>query len=251
MLPQKTIKHILKLQQKKYRKEFAEFLVEGVKGVYEGLRSDADVLLVLVEGSRRDEPEFAELIQLAEEKDVAIEFVVRKDIGEIKTTETFPGVLAVISIPEIAPEDVLEGGPVIVLDNIKDPGNLGTIIRTADWFGIEHIVLSEDSVDPYNPKVVRSTMGSIFRIKIFEAQHLENFLRNASKEYVLVGLDLDAAPIEKLKPKKNAMYIFGSESHGLRPELEQMLHERYTIAGKGSAESLNVAVSAGILMSKL
>lgn len=251
MLHKKTIKHINKLQQKKYRKDNGEFLVEGVKGVFEALSSEAEVLAVFMEGSKRDEKEMAEIVSLCENNHVPIEFIGRKEIGEIKTTDTFPGVLAVLGIKEVSPEMVLESGPIICLDHVNDPGNLGTIIRTADWFGIKNIILSEGSVDPYNPKVVRSTMGSMFRVNIFEAKNAEKLLKKAKEKYTLVGLDLEGKPMDKLKAKPNTIYVFGSESHGLSTELEKLLDESYSIPGKGDAESLNLAISAGILMSRI
>lgn len=248
MLSKKIIQHINKLGQKKVRSEEREFLVEGIKGVHEALESDSEVLLLVVEGNRRDESDLADLIKLAEEKDVPVEFCGRKEVDNIKTTDTFPGVLAIVEQQEISLED-LEGN-IICLDGVKDPGNLGTIIRTVDWFGIKNIILAEDCVDPYNPKVVRSTMGSIFRINMFESGKITKDLERLQKNgYKLNGLVMNGINLDKLKPGKKEVYILGSESHGIRPEVEKMLDNRYTIAGSGSAESLNVAVAGGILMS--
>ena len=253
MLPKKTITHLNKLQEKKYRNEFQEFIVEGIKGVGEALKENAEVMLIIIEGKRRDENEIATLIKTAEHKNVPVEFCARGDIGDIKTTDTFPGVLAVIAQPEVALENITNNQPIICLDGIKDPGNLGTIIRTADWFGIPNILLSEDSVDPYNPKLVRSTMGSLFRVKLCESQHLPTTLAALTEKhgYEIIALDMHSENIEKMRPSKKAIYLFGSESHGIRPSLESLISKRYTIQGTGRAESLNVGVSVGILLSKL
>lgn len=264
MLPQKTITHLNKLQEKKHRTEFQEFIVEGAKGVGEALTEDAEVVLIIIEGNRRDEKEFAALIKTAEQKNVPVEFCARGDIGDIKTTDTFPGVLAVIARPDIGLEHIVNDYPIICLDGVKDPGNIGTIIRTADWFGVPNLLLSEDCVDPYNPKVVRSTMGSLFRVQLFESQHLPTTLTTLKEKhgYELVALEMQGEPIEKLRPSKKTVYLFGSESHGTRPSLESLISKRYTIqgapphlniggGGKGRAESLNVAVASGILMSHL
>jgi len=248
MLSEKTIKHLKKLQQKKFRHEFAEFLVEGVKGVQEALDSAKEISLVVVEDKKK--VELVDLIKSAETKDIPIEFCGRKDIGEIKTTETFPGCLAIVRQEEINLEDL--AGNVICLDGVKDPGNLGTIIRTADWFGITSIILSEDSVDLYNPKVVRSTMGSIFRVKVFQSRGVKQDLEILQKSgYILSGLVMNGDSLDKLKLDKDEVYILGSESHGIRKEVENILDKKYTIPGSGKAESLNLAVSAGILMSKI
>ncbi len=252
MLSQKIKKHLTQLQQKKYRKEFQEFVIEGVKGVTEALQSDTEVILLVIEGSQRDKKEFVELIALAEEHDVPVEFCGRNDVDKIKSTDTFPGVLAVVAQDEMTLEDMTDG-PIIVLDKINDPGNLGTIIRTADWFGIKNIILSEDCVDVYNPKVVRSTMGSLFHVSIFKADHIDTTLRTLKDEhgYKINALDMKGDNISKLKSNKNDIYLFGSESHGVRSELDELIDNRYTIPGSGEAESLNVAVAAGVLLAHL
>lgn len=252
MLSISILKHLNQLQQKKYRREFKEFVVEGIKSVKEALEN-AEVILVVIDGSLRDEADFKEIIGLAEENEAQVEYCARQDIGQIKTTDTFPGVIAVVAQDEVGLEDIADG-PIICLDGIKDPGNLGTIIRTADWFGIKNILLSEDTVDPYNPKVARSTMGSIFRVNIFESNHLLGSIEwLKKKKYKFVGLAMDGVNLNKMELKniKNTVFIFGSESHGIRPEVESLLDKKYTIPGRGGAESLNVAISVGILLSKI
>ncbi len=252
MLSSKIVKHITQLQEKKYRREFHEFVVEGFKGVGEALQY-AQVILVIVEGSRREEEEITACIQQAEKLKIPVEFCGRKDIGSIKTTDTFPGILAVVDSEEYSLEDVAEG-PIIALEDIKDPGNLGTIIRTADWFGITNILLSENSVDEYNPKVVRSTMGSIFRSRIYRSHNVLKDIERLKNDfgYTTVGLDIAGKPLPSTISKPEHMiFIFGSESHGISSELENLVDTRYTILGKGKAESLNLAISAAILMSRL
>ena len=139
MLELSIIKHLNKLKQKKFRKEEKEFVVEGIKGVMDALNSEMEVILVIVDGKLRDEKEFEKIILKAENKNVQVAFCGRNDIDKIKNTETFPGCLAVIDQLEIL-ADQLTDGPIICLDAIKDPGNLGTIIRTADWFGFKNIL---------------------------------------------------------------------------------------------------------------
>lgn len=253
MITKETVKHLKQLQEKKYRREFEEFTVEGVKGVKEALLSEMEVVLIIIDGKLREEPEMLEIINLADEHEAVVEFCGRLDIDNIKTTETFPGVMAVVDRPDYGSEDLVNSSPIIALDGLKDPGNLGTIIRTADWFGIKNIILSEDTVEPYNPKVVRSTMGSIFRVKIFESTNIVHTLTQLiTKEgYAVVALDMNGQNLDKLKHSKKTIYIFGSESHGVSHKLDNLITERYTIPGNGNAESLNVAVAAGILMSKI
>ncbi len=257
MFSKTVIKHLQQLQQKKFRKEFKEMVVEGVKGVTEAVKSEAEVILVIMEGNRRDDTEMKEILRYCDSDSIPYEFCGRMDVDKIKTTDTFPGVLAIVSQPDIMIDDLLDGTPIICLDGLKDPGNLGTIIRTADWFGVKNIILSEDAVDPYNDKVVRSTMGSIFRVNIFESEGLVRTLEELKKRgYKMVSLEMKGEEIrDKEMGDKKCAYVFGSESHGVRPELEKLVDKRYTIpAGSNSqnrAESLNVSIAVGVVLYEL
>ncbi len=250
MLPTQLLKHVHKLQQKKHRQELGEFLIEGVKGVAEALK-ESEVKMVFVEEQRRAEPEIAEILAQATGRKIEYHFVGRKDIGEIKTTDTYPGVSAVVAMEAVEFEDITDG-PILCLDQVNDPGNLGTIIRTADWFGIKNILLSEGSVDPYNEKVVRSTMGSLFRTKIFEAEYVAETLEELKeKGYHLYALTLGGKDMSEIQPSPKSVYIFGSESHGIREEILELCDGKYTIPGKGGAESLNVGVAVGVVLYSL
>lgn len=242
-------KRIIKLHQKKYREEFQEFLVEGVKGVEEALMTQATVTAIIVEGGRESEPDVSTCIRLAEEKGIRVHSMVDKDIKELKTTETFPGIIAVVGMKHVTRSHLDLERPIVLLDQVNDPGNLGSIIRTADWFGIQQMILSEGSVDPYNPKVVRSTMGSIFRMKILEStqsvQDIDFLIQNG---YTVVSLGMSGESVKKLTPSPKTVYVFGSESHGIRKEVLHMSQRVCTIPGSGHAESLNVGVAVGIVL---
>ncbi len=241
-----TNKDIAKLKQKKYREELGAFFVEGVKGVMEALRSGAPVQEIIFEQGR-DEEGFYNIRSLAAKQNVPFKDESAATISKIQTTETFPGVLAVCGIKKLAVSDIKNDQPVVVLDRINDPGNLGTIIRTADWFGVKNIFLTPDCVDLYNPKVVRSSMGSLFHVRVYESTNVVTDLEAfKTAGYARVGFSLNGKPIQKLKPAAKTLYIFGSESHGIAPELADGA-ELYTIPG-GGAESLNVAVSVGIAL---
>ncbi|PIR04119.1 MAG: hypothetical protein COV59_02960 [Candidatus Magasanikbacteria bacterium CG11_big_fil_rev_8_21_14_0_20_39_34] len=250
MLAKSVLTHINKLQQKKYRKQYEQFLVEGIKGVEDGLRS-GQVEMVILEGSKRDESAYALLQKMAYKRQVEVQFCGRQDIGHIKTTQTFPGVLGICRMENAALDEVL-GGTLICLDGIKDPGNLGTIIRTADWFGFQNILLSGDCVDPYNDKVVRSTMGSIFHVRICKSEDFVHDLKILKNEgYTLSSFVMDGQPFEKIRINKRQAFFFGSESHGVSEAVENLMDKRYTISGNGNAESLNVAISSAIVMHTL
>lgn len=244
--------YIKKLHQKKYRKEYDEFLVEGIKGVEEALKANTDIVLIGVDKTREKEEGIRDILREAEKRNISVDEYHPHDVAMVKSTDTFPGVLAVVKIPFVK-EEVLElTEPIICLDDVTDPGNLGTIIRTADWFGVKHILLSSDCVDAYNEKVVRSTMGSLFHVNIFESKDIVQTVTALRKKgYQCVGLDLNGKPLDTLKPTEKSIYLFGSESHGIRSHLDKLIDLRYTIVGTGHAESLNVAVSAGIVLSRI
>jgi TrmH family RNA methyltransferase len=252
MLQPSLKKYIRKLHQKKYREEFGTFLVEGMKGVAEALISDVEIQTIIVEEKRKEELDFVDIIQKAEEQGIEVVYAAQKDIGEIKTTDTFPGVQAVVSISESNLEDIQNKEPIICLDRVQDPGNIGTIIRTADWFGIPNILLSEDCVDPHNPKAVRSTMGSIFHTSLYKSPDIVQ-TAEALKElgYRIITLSTEGQIVKDGEfANKKTVYILGNESRGVRKDLVDISTEMYSIPGSGRAESLNVAVAAGILMNE-
>jgi TrmH family RNA methyltransferase len=136
-----------------------------------------------------------------------------------------------------------------VLDTIQDPGNLGTIIRIADWFGIGQIICSNDCADVYNPKVVQATMGSIGRVKVFYAD-LEEWLYK-QKNIPIYATALEGKDITKMPVIREGMIVIGNESNGIHEGILALTNERITIPGKGKAESLNAAVATGIILSHL
>jgi TrmH family RNA methyltransferase len=137
----------------------------------------------------------------------------------------------------------------LALCDIKDPGNLGTIIRIADWFGVVQIICSEDSADVYNPKVIQSTMGSIARVKVFYTD-IRRWLSD-QKDIWIYATVLDGEDVTQMKKIKQGIILIGNESKGISPEILQLANDRITIPNKGKAESLNAAVATGIILSHL
>jgi TrmH family RNA methyltransferase len=153
-----------------------------------------------------------------------------------------------LHVPEFNPTSFISKKQ-ILLDGISDPGNMGTILRTADWFGFDEIICSEDTVELYNPKVVQSTMGSLFRVKVIYTDLPKYIESIAEKGFAIAGADLDGVnAFEYQFPEKTALVI-GSESHGIRPNVESLLTQKVHIPGSGNAESLNAGIAAGILLS--
>lgn len=237
---------------RKYRDEWCEFTVEGHKGVEEAINENANIILIAIEEGKVTEENST--IELAKTKNIPIAITSKKDMSDITDTKTPPGILAIVKYQEQRLQDIDTSKPVIILDRLGDPGNVGTIIRTADWFGFDQILLTEGSVDVYNPKVVRSTMGSIFRLQLIQStnnvQKDIEFLKK--KRYSIVSLTMDGQPVDQLKHQKsNVAYVFGSESHGVSQDILDASDFRSTIPKIGHAESLNVGVAVGITLSHI
>lgn len=228
-------KYVNSLKQKKYRQQHQAFVVEGEKMVNELIASDFEVeLLFVVKG-------------FSINHSVAIEISIdeMKSISSLSTPSNY---LAIAKQKKPNKKFVLEG-LTLALDNIKDPGNLGTIIRIADWFGVSQIVCSNECVDVFNPKVIQATMGSIFRINIVYTDLNQFFIDN--KDLPVYGALLEGDNIyKKGLDTKNAILLMGSESFGINQVLLPFVTNKIMIPKFGQAESLNVAVATGVLCSE-
>lgn len=229
VLTKSDIKRINSLKRKSKRKENGLFVVEGVKIVRELIESDYQI---------------EQLFALKEELEnfpQAIE-VSSKELERITHLSSPNKVLAVVKIPAES-LSIDQSKTILVVDGVNDPGNLGTIIRTADWFGINQIVCSQNSVDCFNSKVIMSTMGSIFRTQITYTD-LSSFL--ATAQLPIYGALLEGKSIYQTEFKNPSIIVMGSESHGISKELLPLITHPVTIPGAGQTESLNLGVSTGI-----
>ena len=206
------------------------FVVEGEKMVNEFLNSDWEIEKVYA---------------TKEWKGEAVE-VTAKELERISFLKTPNKVLAIIKIS--TEKIVVSGNLVLALDAVKDPGNLGTIIRLADWFGVQHILCSEDCVELYNPKVVQATMGSISRVQV-QYVNLKSTLENMT-DYQICAAVMDGKSVFDIEKSEKRIFLMGSESHGLRTELVELAHQKITIpkSENSQAESLNVANACGIIL---
>jgi len=250
MLSKNQIKHINSLKTGKFRRIFKQFLLEGKKSVYDLLNSDFEIIEIYALKHWIDENKV-----ILENKKIKFQEINEKELSRISSQKTPNDVIAIVKIPknEIFPKDIFSG-LCLVLDEIKDPGNLGTIIRTADWFGIENIICSENSVDVYNPKVVQATMGSITKVKVYYTQLIE-FLSSKPKEIKIFGAVLEGENIYKNKLAENALILIGNESQGISDELIPLIDEKISIPKGtenklGSAESLNASIATAIICSE-
>lgn len=248
MLSKNKIKFINSLKKKKNRVEKNLFLAEGEKIVGELLQSHLQIKEIFATES------FSEHISQTEGQSFELHRVTEDQLKKISDLKTPNKVLAVIEIPSSTiHHQALKNSLSLVLDNINDPGNLGTIIRTADWFGIQHVICSNSTVDVYNPKVIQSTMGAIARVKVIYrdlAELITSFQNDP--EFPIYGSFLKGNNIYQTSLSNRGFIIMGSESHGISCEVEQQIQKRlyiprYKAAEKESSESLNVSVAAGIL----
>lgn len=234
-------KFVSSLKNKKDREESGFFIVEGSKLVSELLNSGFRTEMILMRSNPKEES--TELASEFYKQGVPVYLVRKQQFDQICDTVSPQDIIAVADINETGKEI---NDNFIALDGINDPGNLGTIIRTADWFGFKNIVLGENCTDKYNSKVVRATMGSLFRMNIIQVKSLASFLKS-KKEFEIYGATLEAQKeLKAFEPKNNFALVFGSEAHGISEQVRKCLTNEFIIPGTGDAESLNVAVSAGI-----
>ena len=233
MITKNQIKLIRSLSQKKNRKKHKLFVAEGSKVVDELLVSNLELDSIYSIENKYEEYDC--FFKISNEK-----------LSMISNLKTPNNVLAVFKIPE--QKDINFDKNIIALENISDPGNLGSIIRLCDWFGIDDLICSLDTVDCYNPKVIQATMGSISRVNITYSDL--NFLIKKSKNLVLA--DMNGIALKKYNFKKNQIIFFGNESEGISNHLKKVVSESITIKKYGDKiDSLNVASSVAIVLSHL
>jgi TrmH family RNA methyltransferase len=237
MPSQAILKKIAALKLSKYRQKYGQFTVEGRKGVDEVIHSRYKVHSILATS------EFAEKNSVPHGTEIIPEIQMK----QISQFATAPGILALAETLNYNVSNLNDNAPItLCLDGISDPGNLGTIIRTADWFGINQVVLSTDCTDFYNAKTLSSTMGSFTRC-VFVYTDLAGFLKDKNS----VGCFLSGTDVNQFKPKSPIFLVVGSESHGIRDSIAKIIREKITIPGYGKAESLNAGIAAGIVMEKI
>lgn len=243
MLTNKQIKLINSLHSKKGRKENDLFLVEGEKSLLELIKSD-----FIIEFFVLNEIEVSLKNQIILNTNVPVYLLDTESIQKLSTLVNNQIGLAVVKQKQFPPFKISDRYT-IVLDGIRDPGNLGTIIRICDWYGFKQLVLSEDCTEFYNPKVIISSMGSFSRIE-FTYVDLPTFFKT-HKAYKKIGAVLNGENIHQYQFPDKGFIILGNESMGIRDEIMNLLDERITIPAFGDAESLNVGISTAVIADNL
>lgn len=251
MLTTNEIKQFASLKQKKFRLEHGKYLIEGFHLIEECLSSPHGLEYIILRNDVDLQGHTAILEKIAQNKTI-VEPLPEKLFNKLVDTESSQGIVGVVKRPDFKKANS-NSELIIALDKVSDPGNLGTIIRTAYWFGVDQILLSEGCADPYNPKVVRSTQGGIFHCSITEDADLAVDLKKLeTKGYSVYLFTLDSerslSQISKSSESGKSVLVFGSEAHGISNEIIEQGFEKVKIEGYSESESLNVAISAGIAM---
>jgi len=244
---------IRSLQDKKDRQKTGLFLVEGEKSVAEAISSDFEIKNIFA-----TKPFYTKYSKQINAKKIDCEIVEQGELENVGTLETNDSALAVVKQKETGVLDSIVGETEIILalDNIRDPGNFGTIIRIADWYGVKKIIASIGTVDFYNPKVISATKGSFTRVNVYYTD-LQKYL--AESKAPILGAFMEGENTHKFSFPKNGILVMGNESNGITPEIEKLITKKISIPNfgggvypntviSGRAESLNVAIATAVLL---
>ncbi len=242
------VKKIRKLKDKKYRDELGVYVIEGIKVIEEAINENVEIEKIVICEDCTEASVIPQKLMYAIAKYNCI--YVSKKVFEVLTDVVAPqGILAIVRRPEKNEKIDYNAELILALDGIQDPGNLGTILRTADSVNLNQIIVTKNTADCYNPKVVRSTMGAILRIKIIETESLVNTLKEAKKnKFKIVATSLDTQNnIYDIDYNKKVIVI-GNEANGVTKEVQSMADNKVKIPMLGKTESLNASVATGIML---
>lgn len=237
------------LRHKDDRIRRKEILIEGEKVIYEAVASGLELVSLIISeeylGNRKN---YLEKLNIPEK----LRFIANEaQIKKLSSTVTPPGIFALVKINQVSIEEICRQKVIIAFDKISDPGNLGTMLRTMDWFGFKAVLLSPNTVDPFSEKVIRASMGSIFHLQLFVSQDWQSDLCSLKEKGYTLVVTKPEANEKQLPREKPTVLIMGSESHGVSVVSLNMADQAVALPGYGKAESLNVAVSLGIFLYKI
>lgn len=243
------IKNIKKLKEKKYRDLNNEYIIEGIKIIQEAIQENAKIKRIIICDDCEKNSNISQEMMYEIAKYECI-YVTNKIFTSLTDVKNPQGIMAIVEKNNVKEEEIDYNQDIIVaLDDLQDPGNLGTILRTVDSIGINQILVSKGTADSYNPKVVRSTMGAIFRVKIIECEDLEKTLKEIKKhkfEILVTSLQTENS-IYDIKYNKKVIVI-GNEANGVEEKIQNMADVKVKIPMLGKTESLNASVATGIML---
>ena len=250
MLTKNRLKYYSSLLNKKHRIDEKKFLVEGQKLIIEALDSGYTCEIILTLNEFTDENQC--LIKQLSKKMVTSEIVKSSDFVKLCDTKNPQGIIGVFHVKQ---QNILAfeiENLIVAMENISDPGNVGTIIRNSDWFGVENIMLNPDCAEIYNPKVIRASAGSVFHLNIFEEKDFYNVLKNQKKNgFVILCADLNGENLYSFTYNKKTILVLANEANGPTSTLLKICDAKITIPRIGKAESLNVASASAVILSTL
>ncbi len=252
MLTKNQIKYYSSLLQKKYRKEYHKFIVEGEILINEAFNSNYNCDIIIASYSYAEKKN--SFINIIHKKGILVEIVNQNLFEKFCDTRTPQGIIGVFEMPKkiYSFDSIVKENFIVALENISDPGNLGTIIRNCDWFGVQTIFLSADCAEVYNPKVIRASAGSIFHINFYELENFYDVIGEMKKNgFRIYCSDLTGENIYSLRVNKKFVVFFSNEANGPTERLINISDKRITIPRFGKAESLNVASASAVVLSEL
>jgi len=246
MLSNSQIKLFRSLHNKKSRFAEKQFIIEGHRLIEEAFRAKTkfDGIWCTEEFAKKN----SKLLTALKRAKNTWETTSAKSLSQMCDSRNNQGIIALLSLPKQTQFKIVKS-PILLLDNISDPGNMGTILRTAEWFGVKNILFSPKCVDPYNSKVIRSAMGAHFHLNQIVQDNLIHIIPQLKNEgFTIIGADMDGTQIFEFSPPKKWALVLGNEAHGLSPHIKSLLDKSVTISKSGNIESLNVAVASGVIL---
>ncbi len=255
MLSKSKIKKIIALKQKKIRNQQGQFLIEGIRLCEESLISDFRVIEFFYQKETIQPEHLKKLLELAEKQKAAIHEIDAADTKQLADTVHSQGIFCIVQMSEDSAEEFLQKNPgyLLLIDAGQDPGNVGTLIRTADWFGFDGVILGAGSVDKYNSKVIRSTMGSFFHLPIISNVDLTDLLQTLKqKNFQIISADVRGDTFFHQHNYASPLaLVLGNENRGISEEVSHLVDFRIRIPSFGKAESLNLAQAGAVIMSQI
>jgi TrmH family RNA methyltransferase len=237
-LSRSLAKDFARLQQKKYRVATEQFIIEGPKMIEEALQQSRFPIRAIIGTA-----EFLQQFQTPN-KNIVFYSVTPRELKKISGMKTPQDGLAVLQSKSM---EAPQGNLLLFLNELQNPGNMGTIFRSAEWLGADGILIGSDSSEPFNPKVVQASMGSIFRLPFYDCSLAS--LKNYAQSYDILGADIGGRPIKECDTSKPSIIVIGNEGRGITPDVQEIIQQTISIpqTSGGQAESLNAAISAAII----
>jgi len=250
MLSKEKIKYFNSLKIKKNRLIEKKIIVEGERLIFEILKTDVNCNIILISNKNLLSQIGINIISIANKKNIQIEKIDDKILKKLSSTKNNQSIIGICDSPKY--KTINYNSNILALDHISDPGNMGTLLRTAEWFGIKNVILSDNCVDLFNAKVIRSGMGAHFYIKSICLLNLsDEMIKLKNKGYSILGADKNGTQISKCDITNKWVLIIGNEANGLSKNIINHITNLIAIPGIGNIESLNASIAGGILLNNL